>query len=74
MAKSLREMPQCVHADRFDENRVYSISSYSKGNLFLTQLEYIIGKDNFMKTIKRYFLAKVAKISIGCTGQSLLSS
>ena len=55
MAKSLREMPQCVHADRFDENRVYSISSYSKGNLFLTQLEYIIGKENFMKSIKRYF-------------------
>lgn len=55
MAKSLREMPQCVHADRFEENRVYSISSYSKGNIFLSQLEYIIGKENFMKTIKKYF-------------------
>jgi hypothetical protein len=55
MAKTLREMPQCVHADRFEENRVYSISSYSKGNVFLTQLEYIIGKANFMKTMKKYY-------------------
>lgn len=55
MANSGKEQAQCVHADRFDENRFYSISSYSKGNLFLTQLEYIIGKENFMKTIKRYY-------------------
>jgi hypothetical protein len=26
------ELPQGTHADRFDENRVYSITSYSKVN------------------------------------------
>ncbi|WP_348812085.1 M1 family metallopeptidase [Flavobacterium maritimum] len=55
MASSGKELPQGTHADRFDENRVYSISSYSKGELFLTQLIYLIGKENLMKTLKRYY-------------------
>lgn len=55
MVKSGKELPQTTHADRFDDNRTYSITSYSKGNLFLTQLEYLIGTENLMKTIKRYF-------------------
>lgn len=55
LVKSGKEQPQTTHADRYDENRPYSIQAYSKGNLFLTQLEYLIGKENLMKTIKRYF-------------------
>jgi hypothetical protein len=55
MANSGKEQPQGTHADRFDENRVYSISSYSKGELFLAQLEYLIGKENLMKTVQRYY-------------------
>ena len=55
MVNSGKELPQSTHADRFDENRVYSISSYSKGELFLTQLQYLIGKDNLMQTLKRYY-------------------
>ncbi|MET0760090.1 MAG: M1 family aminopeptidase, partial [Flavobacterium sp.] len=55
MVNSGKELPQTTHADRFDENRVYSISSYSKGEIFLTQLIYLIGKENLMKTMKRYF-------------------
>ncbi|MNX40572.1 Aminopeptidase N [compost metagenome] len=55
MASSGKELPQGTHADRFDENRVYSISSYSKGELFLTQLIYLIGKENLIKTLKRYY-------------------
>ena len=55
MVNSGKELPQTTHADRFDENRVYSISSYSKGEIFLTQLGYLIGKDNLMKTMKKYF-------------------
>jgi hypothetical protein len=31
MVNSGKELPQGTHADRFDENRVYSITSYSKG-------------------------------------------
>jgi hypothetical protein len=55
MANSGKEQPQSTHADRFDENRVYSITSYSKGELFLSQLIYLIGKDNLMKAVKKYF-------------------
>ncbi|MES2545265.1 MAG: M1 family metallopeptidase [Bacteroidota bacterium] len=55
MANSGKELPQSTHADRFDENRIYSITSYSKGEVFLTQLGYLIGENNLMKTIKRYF-------------------
>jgi hypothetical protein len=55
LVKSGKEQPQTTHADRYDENRPYSIQAYSKGNVFLSQLEYLIGKENFMKTLKRYF-------------------
>lgn len=55
MVNSGKEWPQVTHSDRFDENRTYSISSYCKGELFLTQLEYLIGKDKVMKTLRRYF-------------------
>jgi Peptidase family M1 domain len=56
LVESGKEQPLSTHADRFDENRSYSISSYSKGELFLTQLEYLIGKENLMKTIKRFYI------------------
>lgn len=55
LANSGKEQPLSTHADRFDENRSYSIASYSKGELFLTQLEYLIGKENLMKTVRRYY-------------------
>lgn len=34
---------------------VYGISSYSKGELFLTQLGYIIGQENLAKTLKKFY-------------------
>ncbi|MDR6969094.1 hypothetical protein J2X31_003120 [Flavobacterium arsenatis] len=55
MVNSGKELPQSTHADRFDENRVYSITSYSKGSVFLSQLGYLIGNDNLMKTLRRYY-------------------
>ncbi len=55
LVKSGKEQPQGTHADRYDENRPYSIQAYSKGNIFLSQLEYIIGKENLHKTLKRYY-------------------
>jgi hypothetical protein len=55
MANSGKEQPQGTHADRFDENQVYSITSYSKGEIFLSQLIYVIGKDNLMKGLKKYY-------------------
>ena len=49
------EEPLTTHADRFKYNFAYGVGSYSKGALFLTQLEYIMGADKLMKTIKRYY-------------------
>lgn len=55
MVNTGHEQPQSTHADRFDENMIYSISAYSKGEVFLTQLGYVIGMDKMMETLKRYF-------------------
>ena len=55
MVTTGKEQPQSTHADRYDENMVYGISSYSKGTVFLTQLGYVIGIENMMKTLKRFY-------------------
>ena len=55
LVDSGREQPLSTHADRFDVNRSYSIAAYRKGEIFLSQLEYLIGKENVMKTLKRFY-------------------
>ncbi|MEX2350506.1 MAG: M1 family metallopeptidase [Flavobacteriaceae bacterium] len=55
MATSGEEQPQSTHADRYDKNWVYGAASYSKGAVFLAQLEYVIGKENVAKTLKRFY-------------------
>ena len=55
LANSDREQPQSTHSDRYAYNRAFSITSYSKGALFLSQLGYIIGDENLDKTIKQYY-------------------
>ena len=55
LVNSGKEQPQTTHGDRYDENRPYSISSYVKGSIFLSQLEYVIGKENVDATLRRYF-------------------
>jgi aminopeptidase N len=55
LVESGKEQPQTTHGDRYDLNGAYSISSYYKGEIFLTQLEYLIGKENVSKTLKKYF-------------------
>ncbi|MFC5682024.1 M1 family metallopeptidase [Flavobacterium sp. MAHUQ-51] len=55
LVNSSKEQPQTTHADRYDENRPYSISSYIKGSIFLSQLGYLIGQDKLAETIKRYY-------------------
>jgi len=55
LAKSGVEQPQATHADRYDTNQSYGIAAYSKGEVFLAQLSYVIGKENLNKTLKRYF-------------------
>ncbi|RZP04884.1 MAG: M1 family peptidase [Flavobacteriales bacterium] len=55
IATSGKEQPQSTQADRYHTNTGYSIAAYSKGAVFLSQLEYIIGKENLNKTLLRYF-------------------
>ncbi|AMC11255.1 peptidase M1 [Lutibacter profundi] len=53
--KSGIQEPLTTHADRFNTNAAFSIGSYTKGSMFLTQLNYIIGEKNVKQTIKKYF-------------------
>jgi hypothetical protein len=55
LVESGKEQPQTTHSDRYNENKPYSVSAYSKGSIFLSQLEYVIGKDNVYKTLKKYY-------------------
>lgn len=55
LANSDREQPQTTHSDRYAFNFAFSIASYTKGSIFLSQLGYIIGEDNLDKTIKQYY-------------------
>jgi hypothetical protein len=55
LANSGKEQPLSTHADRYATNMNYGISAYSKGEVFLAQLNYLIGKENVDKTLKRYF-------------------
>ncbi|WP_297333510.1 M1 family metallopeptidase [Flavobacterium sp.] len=50
-----KEQPLTTHADRYDQNMLYGISAYSKGEIFLAQLGYVIGEENLAKTIKRFY-------------------
>jgi hypothetical protein len=47
--------PVSTHADHFSTNRAYSIGSYTKGSIFLEQLQYIVGKKAFASGMLRYF-------------------
>ena len=55
LANSGKEQPQTTHADRYASNMAYGITAYNKGAVFLSQLEYVIGKENVAKTLTRYF-------------------
>jgi peptidase M1-like protein len=55
LATSGKEEPLTTQADRYNTNMAYSIGSYYKGQIFLSQLGYIIGEENLQKTVKKYF-------------------
>ena len=55
LANSGKEQPLSTHADRYDENRSYSIASYSKGEVFLAQFEYLLGRVAVDKILRRYY-------------------
>ncbi|MDB4097291.1 M1 family metallopeptidase [Flavobacteriaceae bacterium] len=55
LANSGLEQPQTTHSDRYNYNFAYSVSAYSKGSVFLSQLSYIVGPKTLKKILKRYF-------------------
>jgi hypothetical protein len=55
VVKNNIEEPLSTHADRYNTNSAYGVASYSKGNIFLAQLEYVIGAENVAKGLKKYF-------------------
>lgn len=53
--KSGRAEPLSTHADHFTTNAAYSVASYVKGCLFLSQLGYVIGEDNLQKGLLKFY-------------------
>lgn len=47
--------PLSTMADRFERNRTYGINSYSRGQIFLAQMRYIVGDEAFNRGIIRFF-------------------
>ncbi len=54
-ALSGMEEPLTTYADFFKTNAAYGVGSYVKGQVYLKQLEYIIGEEAFDNTLHRYF-------------------
>jgi hypothetical protein len=50
-----KEEPLSTHADHFNINSAFTVASYYKGLIFLSQLGYVIGHDNLMKTLQVYY-------------------
>lgn len=55
LVKSGKEEPLTTFSDRYESNMAYSIAAYSKGSIFLSQLGYIIGRENLDRTLKTYY-------------------
>lgn len=55
LIKSGLQEPASQHADHYTTNRAYGTAAYSMGTVFLHQLKYIIGTENFYKGMRRYY-------------------
>lgn len=55
LVRSGMEEPISTHADHYNTNFAYGISSYSKGAVFLEQLGYVIGAANRDAGLLRYY-------------------
>ena len=55
LVNSNKEEPLTTHADHYHTNFAYGVNSYSKGQVFLHQLHYVIGKEAFHKTMVSYY-------------------
>ncbi|MCA1761371.1 MAG: M1 family metallopeptidase, partial [Flavobacteriales bacterium] len=55
LASSGREEPLYTMADHYNTNYAYGANSYGKGAVFAAQLGCIIGNENLMNGMRRYF-------------------
>lgn len=55
LSKSEFNEPLTTHADQYSTNMAYTINSYSKGEVFLEQLGYIVGAEVRDTILKKYF-------------------
>lgn len=55
LVENTTEQPLTTHADRYLDNLSYGINAYSKGTIFLSQLAYLIGQENLVKTLREYY-------------------
>lgn len=55
LAKSGLEEPMSLLADYYDYNYSYGVQAYVKGQVYLIQLEYIIGKENLKKVFLEFY-------------------
>jgi aminopeptidase N len=55
LAKSGKEEPLTTHADHYNLNAAYSNAAYSKGDVFLEQLGYIVGAPVRDKILLEYY-------------------
>jgi hypothetical protein len=50
-----KEEALITHSDHYNTNSAYGVGSYTKGEVFLEQLRYIIGEEAFDKTMLNYY-------------------
>lgn len=55
LVRSKLDEPLTTHADHYNTNFGYSINSYSKGDMFLVQLGYIVGEETRDKILLEYY-------------------
>ena len=55
LVKSGLEEPLTTHADHYNNNFAYSVASYSKGEIFVEQLGYIVGAAMRDKILLEYY-------------------
>jgi len=55
LVQSGYEEPLTTHADHYNTNYAYSVASYSKGEMFVEQLGYIVGAETRDKILLEYY-------------------
>ncbi len=53
--KSGRSEPLSIHSDHFMTNSGYGVGAYTKGQVLLEQLKYIMGEEDFYRALLRYY-------------------